>query len=260
MTGKEQLLKGGCFAKKQLYCKDRVIAWSHLRRFQMGRRLVSDFSGGRLLDYGCGDGTFLALVSDRFPDGVGADLDAKEVARTTERLAEIPGISFRLIEDLQTPSHDGLFDVVTCMEVLEHCVPENEARVISDLQRLVSPTGSVIVSVPAEIGGSLLIKQAWRTIAGWRRLGDYRYNETYRIDELLKMVLATRWAQFSRPIYGEKLGHHGHKGFNWRALRKRLEEHFVIERTHFTPIGWLGGFIASQAWFVCKVKSELREV
>jgi 2-polyprenyl-3-methyl-5-hydroxy-6-metoxy-1,4-benzoquinol methylase len=259
MTLRDQLLKDGVFAKKQLYCKDRVIAWSHLRRFQMGRRLVSEFAGKRLLDYGCGDGTFLALNSDHFPDGVGADLDAKEVARTAERLAEIPGISFRLIEELQTPSHDRLFDVVTCMEVLEHCVPENEARVLSDLQRLVSPTGSVIVSVPAEIGGSLLIKQAWRTIAGWRRLGDYRYNEIYRIDELLKMVLATRRTQFSRPIYGEKLRHYGHKGFNWRALRDRLKQHFLIERTHFTPVGWLGGFVASQAWFVCKVKSDLRE-
>ena len=55
-----------------------------------GRRLVSELAGRRLLDYGCGDGTFLALISDYFLDGVGADLDAKEVARTTERRAEIP--------------------------------------------------------------------------------------------------------------------------------------------------------------------------
>ena len=259
MTVRDELLKEGVFARKQLYCKDRVIAWSHRRRFQMGRRLVSGFAGRRLLDYGCGDGTFLALISDYFPDGIGADLDAKEVARTTERLAEIPGIRFKLIEDLRSPCHDQRFDVVTCMEVLEHCVPPNEARVLSDLRRLVSPTGCVIVSVPAEIGGSLLIKQILRRIAGWRRLGDFRYNETYRINEVLKMVGATRRTKIPRPIYGELPGYHGHKGFNWRALRERLKESFVIEKTSFTPVGWFDGFIASQAWFVCRVKSDLHE-
>ena len=258
MTAREQLLREGVFARKQLYCEDRLVAWSHRRRFQMGRRLVSEFAGRRLLDYGCGDGTFLALVSDHFPDAVGADVDAQEVARTAGRLAEISGISFRLIECLQTPSYDQFFDVITCMEVLEHCVPENEVRVLLDLQRLVSPTGSVIISVPAEIGGSLVIKQTWRTLAGWRRLGDYQYNEIYRLDELLKMILANRCTQFPRPVYGDKLGSHGHKGFNWRALRERLKERFVVERSYFTPVAWFSGFIASQAWFVCKPKSDQR--
>ncbi len=259
MTIREDLLKDGVFARKQLYCKDRLVAWSHRRRVQMGRRLVSKFAGRRLLDYGCGDGTFLALVSDHFPNGVGADLNPEDITKTAERLAEIPGISFRLIKDLQTPSHDRLFDVVTCMEVLEHCVPENETRVPFDLQRLVSPTGYVIISVPSEIGGSLVIKQAWRRIAGWRGLGDYRYNEVYRFNEFLKMVLANRKTQFSRPVYGENLGNHGHKGFNWRALRVRLQKRFFIERTLFTPVSCFDGFIASQAWFVCKPRLQQGE-
>ena len=73
------------------------------------------------------------------------------------------------------------------------------------------------------------------------------------------MVLATQRTQFSRPTYGEGLKYYGHKGFNWRALRERLKRHFVIKKTHFTPVGWLGGFVASQAWFVCRVKSDSRE-
>ena len=67
----QQLLAGGAYARKQLYCKDRIVAWSHGSRFRTGRRLAEAFAGvppasaspaagggegggARLLDYGCG--------------------------------------------------------------------------------------------------------------------------------------------------------------------------------------------------------------
>src|SRR5689334_11293876 len=97
ISANHQLLAGGAYARKQLYCKDRIVAWSHGSRFHTGRRLAEAFAGApppspspaagggegggaRLLDYGCGDGTFLALVHDLFPEAVGADLDPKQTA------------------------------------------------------------------------------------------------------------------------------------------------------------------------------------
>jgi 2-polyprenyl-3-methyl-5-hydroxy-6-metoxy-1,4-benzoquinol methylase len=207
------------------------------------------------LDYGCGDGTFLALVSDLFPQAVGADLDAREVARSAERFSELPGISFRRIGELKSSIHNRQFDIVTCMEVLEHCVAESEMDVLSDLHRLVRQSGLVIVSVPVEIGASLIVKEFLRTLAAWRHLGDYSYKEIYRLDEFIRMVFATRSTCLLRPTYGDSPAYHGHKGFNWRALQKRLERLFVIKNTYFTPIGWVGGFVASQVWFICLPKS-----
>ncbi len=55
-------ISDGHYAKKQLLCKDWLIAWSHRSRFQMGLGLAREFSGKRVLDYGCGDGTFLAML------------------------------------------------------------------------------------------------------------------------------------------------------------------------------------------------------
>lgn len=53
----------GHYERKQLLSKDRLIAWSHRRRFETGLRLAGAFAGGRVLDYGCGDGTFLAMLA-----------------------------------------------------------------------------------------------------------------------------------------------------------------------------------------------------
>ncbi|HST58355.1 MAG TPA: hypothetical protein VLK84_06705, partial [Longimicrobium sp.] len=59
-------LRGGEYARKQLFGRG-LIGWSHARRFGTALRIVQPYAGAPLLDYGCGDGTFLALVRDRFP-------------------------------------------------------------------------------------------------------------------------------------------------------------------------------------------------
>jgi 2-polyprenyl-3-methyl-5-hydroxy-6-metoxy-1,4-benzoquinol methylase len=254
----DQLLAGGAYARKQLFCKDRIVAWSHGSRFRMARRLAEPLAGARLLDYGCGDGTFLALVHDLFPEAIGADLDPKQTADCVRRFASWTGLSFILTDDLAGPGHNGSFDLVFCMEVLEHCTDEVRSQVLQDLQRLVSTDGTVIVSVPIEIGPSLLGKQIVRMIAGWRRLGDYQYRETYTLWELGKMVFAGARTAIHRPVFrtemtpGRPTFFHGHKGFNWRALRRQLEEYFRIQQVLFSPLAWLGGFLSSQAWVVCK--------
>ena len=43
----------------------RRSGWSHGRRFATARRVVQPYAGATLLDYGCGDGTFLGLVRDQ---------------------------------------------------------------------------------------------------------------------------------------------------------------------------------------------------
>src|SRR5690348_14571968 len=76
----------GHYAKKQLGCKDWIISWSHRTRFETARTLVSPFRGKRLLDYGCGDGTFLSQVEDLFPEAVGADIAGDQVEDCKARL------------------------------------------------------------------------------------------------------------------------------------------------------------------------------
>jgi hypothetical protein len=70
------------------------------------------------------------------------------------------------------------------------------------------------------------------------------------------MVMAGGGTAIDRPVYrsafasGEPNVYHGHKGFNWRALRRRLEADFTVRRTRFSPVPALGPLLNSQAWFV----------
>jgi SAM-dependent methyltransferase len=252
----DDLLKTGDYARKQLYCPSGLVRWSHGSRFELARALVAPGAGGRLLDYGCGDGTFVAMVHDSFRETVGLDVDPKQVDEAAARLGHLQGARFAVTPPaagFRLPA-SGEFDVVTCMEVLEHCLEDERRRIIGVLARLVAPGGLVVVSVPVEIGPSLLGKHAARTIAGWRGLGDYRHRERYSPWELARSLVGL---PIERPVLegrgpGGPYRYHGHKGFDYREVARELSAYFSIERRLFSPMPALGRFGNSQAWFVCR--------
>lgn len=158
---------------------------------------------------------------------------------------------------MQDPSWENRFDVATCMEVLEHCPDPVIDVVLTDLCRLVKPAGTIVISVPIEIGITLAGKQMLRTVAAWKGINDYKFTERYSPREFLKMVLATDSTEFDRPLYESdanagKLGYHGHKGFNWRRLQKTVSQKMEIVNFDFTPLSITRSLINSQAWFVCR--------
>lgn len=246
-------LASGDYARKQIYCPSRVVAWSHGSRFRLAARLAASGAGGRLLDYGCGDGTFIALTHGAFTEAVGSDVDAAQLAECRRRFDGMAGVRFVRSADLSSIAAG--YDVVTCMEVLEHCVDEERRRVLDDLRALVARGGQVIISVPIEIGPALLGKQFFRAIAAWRGHGDYQYRETYSPREMLAAAFALprlARSEYNVDTPSGPMRYCGHKGFDWRVLDREIGERFHVERRLFTPLGRLGPLLNSQIWFVCR--------
>ena len=179
----------GHYASKQIFSRSWLIAWSHRRRFEMALELARRLGRRRVLDYGCGDGTFLALLmrdDDAPAHAVGAEITQDLVGDCRSRLGGIPNLNFVLLPELDRPEHRGAYDLVTCMEVLEHVV--NVDGVLDQMAALLAPGGHLLISVPVETGLPLLIKQTVRRVAGWRGIGHYPGTTPYRWRELLAGV------------------------------------------------------------------------
>lgn len=244
----------GDYARKQIYCPDPVVAWSHGSRFALAAKLAGDAGGGRLLDYGCGDGTFIALTHGTFAEATGADLDDRQLEDCRRRLGSLSAVRFISTRALERPEHRSAYDVITCMEVLEHCLDAERRRVIGQLGRLCRPGGRIVISVPIEIGPALAGKQLFRALAARRGHGDYQHRETYSPVEFARAVLGRRplaRAEYEVDGPGGPRRYCGHKGFDWRVLQKELTDQLRLQRRHFTPMPMLRGLMNSQVWFVC---------
>jgi 2-polyprenyl-6-hydroxyphenyl methylase/3-demethylubiquinone-9 3-methyltransferase len=98
-------------------------------------------SGARVLDVGCGGGLLCEALSHAGAKVTGIDLaeGMVEVARLHAAEQNLP-IEYRLADaESLVAAHAGQFDVVTCMEMLEH-VPHPDATVAT-LAKLVKPAG-----------------------------------------------------------------------------------------------------------------------
>lgn len=96
---------------------------------------------GRLLDVGCGFGSFVALMRRRGWDAEGIDPSAAAVAAATR--AGLP-VRFGTLEDVDASS--GSFDAVTLFYVLEH-LPEPLAA-LRKIHGLLKPGGTILLRVP----------------------------------------------------------------------------------------------------------------
>jgi len=104
-------------------------------------------AGKRVVDVGCGGGILAESMAQRGADVLGIDLSTKplKVAQLHALEAGLPGLRYREVaaEALAAEQPAG-FDVVTCMEMLEH-VPD-PASVVRACATLVKPGGWVFFS------------------------------------------------------------------------------------------------------------------
>ena len=257
MADLQRALRDGHYAKTQIYSRARLIAWSHRRRFETAVDLAKGFGGKRLLDYGCGDGTFLGLLmATPFAPAlaVGVETHQAIVDDCRRRYEGEPRLGFVLPRDLDGADHRGRYDAVFCMEVLEHVVALEP--ILDRFESLLARDGRLVVSVPVETGLPLIVKQLVRRVAGWRGIGHYPGTTSYRAGELAASVLAGRVQHVVRPVFDCGDGpFHDHKGFNWMAVKDLIGRRFEIERSIASPFCWLGPHLASQVWFVARRKA-----
>ncbi|WP_250397473.1 class I SAM-dependent methyltransferase [Synechococcus sp. MU1651] len=135
---------------------------------------------------------------------------------------------------------DG-FDLIVAHESFEHIPPLVVSRVIDSLGK--SRFGCLLVTVPVEIGPSILIKNIGSFLMGYSRYKEYRWHETlsaslYRLDNVDRHVL-------------------GHKGFDWRWLSQTLRLNLKIIKTLKSPFQFIPSFVSPSIGFVCVPDSSL---
>lgn len=103
-------------------------------------------SGERILEVGCGGGALLPLFAAAVGDTgrvVGIDISSDQIAAANANCADC-GIATAEVQDVNAlPYEDASFDAIIAIQVIEYL--EQPSRALSELRRICSPTGRIIV-------------------------------------------------------------------------------------------------------------------
>ena len=114
------------------------------RFYERLRSVVEPLGAESLLDAGCGEGETLSRLAEALPDRVTAVDISQEAVEFTARRHPSVEVSRESVHDLPYP--DDAFDLVLCLEVLEHL--DDPAAALAELARV--SRRDVVVSVPHE--------------------------------------------------------------------------------------------------------------
>ena len=141
--------------------------------------------GARVLDIGCGGGILAEGLAARGAIVTGIDLSEDALTAARNREAETASkIDYQKISaEAFADSHTDKFDIVICMELLEH-VPQPDSLIAAAAQ-LTAPQGRVVISTlnrtPRAFAEAIL---AAEYILGAVPRGTHRYDRFIRPSEL----------------------------------------------------------------------------
>lgn len=106
---------------------------------------ASGFSPSTALDYGCGEGRYIELLTEFFPT---TSIYGSDISDTALQIAQAKYSSAKYLtmSDESVNFADSSFDLIISIEVLEHV--RDVEKSIKEISRLLKPQGMVILSTP----------------------------------------------------------------------------------------------------------------
>jgi len=169
---------------------EKIYALYHLNqpRFEFFDRYVSDWQGLKALDVGCGGGFSCEFMAQRGVVVSGIDQSAKCIAKAQEH-AKISGFEIDYQQGFaeNIPYCDNTFDVVTCVDVLEHVT--NFHKTISEIYRILKPKGlfffdTINRNFKSRFVMIWLLEQILREIPK----GIHDWSKFIRVDEITRVM------------------------------------------------------------------------
>jgi 2-polyprenyl-6-hydroxyphenyl methylase/3-demethylubiquinone-9 3-methyltransferase len=174
-------------------------------RLEWIERCTGGWQGKRVLDVGCGGGIMAESIARRGAAQVlGIDLATKplRVAQLHAIEAGLDNIDYREVaaEDLAN-EQPGSYDVVTCMELLEH-VP-SPSHIVAACARLVRPGGQVFFSTINRSAKSFLF-----AIVGAEHVLRLLPRGTHEYAKLIRPSELARWSRDASLAIEQTRGMH----------------------------------------------------
>jgi len=211
-----------------IYKKQGLLKNSAVRRLDeiyriLGQLVHSDIQS--LADVGCSNGYLTNLISEKFQISqvIGFDND-QENLETAKQL--YPNMKFKPVNLNQKIEAEAKYDIVTCLETLEHVGNLNQA--LENILNLTENNGSLVIAVPIEIGYLGLTKLIYRTLKyGIKSCYVFQEFESSQDFSILNYTFSLLTKQRMSRFRYSKTHWSTHLGFDYRDIDDWLQKEQV---------------------------------
>ena len=144
--------------------------WHH-QKFEFLRRYLP--KTGKLLDIGCGPGTFIGTLSNTGLDCTGIDIAPDQIDYATNNYGHSKARFISISLDTFAENSSERFDVITFVEVLEHLPEDVAVNMLKRARSLLLPGGRILVTTPN-------YHSAWPFVEFLvNRIGEVKYEDQH---------------------------------------------------------------------------------
>lgn len=186
-----------------------------------------DLKGKEIVDVGCGAGILTESLAKAGAHVTGIDLAQKNIEVAKQHAAK-QGLSISyeyLSVEALASTHANRFDVITCMEMLEH-VPD-PASIVAACSRLLKPEGHLFFSTINRNLKSFLF-----AIVGAEYLLQLIPKGTHHYDKFIKPSELNRFARQAELVCHDLTGIHYNPLSKTYSLKAGVEVNYL---THYRP-------------------------
>jgi SAM-dependent methyltransferase len=174
---------------------------------------------GKILDWGCGDGSFIRLLRSFGLHSFGIDAYKKDL--------NDPQISATTIE--KANFQDGYFDIITCFHVLEHLA--DPLTSVKHALRLIKTGGLIITEVPnLDSIGFQIFKRRWQPLEMPTHLNHFTPATLQKIFETAGGTQIVKTEFFSHRISPSALVLSAFASLSPRRTRKKFNGRYPLRR------------------------------
>ncbi len=222
--------------------KNPLARFAHRTRGKVAFSYMNLNPESKVLDFGCGDGDFLSNLTAHFGS---SKLIGFEPYTETKKAASALNIVRHWDEIIAYCDMNGLFDTVTCFEVLEHFSKERQIEAIDKIRKVLKADGEFIISVPIEKGLPVIPKNLRRIALSYK--GN---EEIYTLKNIAYSLFGLKSQSLDRLRIGDN--YLSHMGFYFSDLEDLLKEMFIISKVSYSPFPKLPYFLNSQVFYQLK--------